>query len=1288
MKRKSISQLLIITLLAVSLPVPASAATVSEPADEKKEEYVLPKDYVEGEVLLTVMKNSEEEILGGVGDELLSEAEELADVSEVFVRENKASLEQDTGEELPLGAFDDEVVIKLVKSDEYTTAELIDMYKDLPFVISAEANEVFSPDDEAFAEVQEAPIEEEPAVLSGLSSEEDVKVQDKSALPEDEAGVPASEEAVNEEQIVKGTADPDYTGYQYFATAKPGGTDVPDWNNSSFTSSKDVVVAVLDTGVDYTHPDLTDVMWDKGLEYPELAQKGGGRCGYNAAEKRTTGEAYDSTDPMDDDGHGTHCAGIIAANWNDSGISGICTGIKLMAVKASDEKGSLAASSLIKGMDYITAAKASGVNVVAVNNSYGNYAGGNIYKYLVRKCVEKGINMVYSAGNNGINTDSQYHSSSYFRDIPGVLVVCANDSMGRKASFSNYGRMTTDLFAPGHLILSTYPTDEDHLQPSLFADDADAYLDFDERFDLQVPLTEGVLETVSDDIVTSWDGNDQNRAFRSSVPFSSALDRKKNDRLTLSADNVFDALPEPPEYISFKVMVTKPDTKVVLYIRYKDPKTDKNMLRGKTYTPRPGMWTNYSYELPEYTCFDEFKAYFYLYNTATDDASVYLDDISLTHKLQPYKFNNGTSMAAPGVTAAAAWAAIGFDDDTLCSGAALAEKRANRIRRSVKKDDALMDLCRTGGIVNVRNLLEENYEPLRDDPTLDRDNVMERIPLTFLKDLDKSQTVDMVSAADGYLYFRTFTYEKYYYYKYDVRKKQFLKTESLALPLADYNSYVYDKDRVIGTRKGKVNVFDKKTGKTSIVTISSDMINKDKSLGMSLQGNDLLFFSSYYTDDEKAAKAYDKTAVLKAVAKNGYLDLEKVGSLQGYFENPKVVSDDKGNMYVTDTLRAERIVYDAAADSVSSDVINDRMFEKKTIDEKYDYAAVKDGILIFGDLEEEDPLKVDHDVYLMSYDDGSVKSVSSCFARHGTYSNELMVYHNEAYFLACDFDDPYMYTMAHLPVETLSCNEDSLPETDPGNDPGKDPSDKPGSDPDDDKGKDKDKDDDEKGGDDVSGNNESGDSRDDIYDGPYETPSGNKVVVDGKILYVKATLSVNYTGQKHVMQDSKSKGSRDLFFELNGLDKTKYYVKKVTVKNALKASHGVSGDQVAKDKKRPCMVPGIKAVKGVKLSKEDKSYLKALNKYFKQNPAYFAINRIDLQNEKAGSIEPVLNSKGTKVTKLMYKPSGKGEAFMLKKPDYTIEDVVLKDDGTIASFKVAAKPGKNLQGQRVITVGG
>lgn len=227
------------------------------------------------------------------------------------------------------------------------------------------------------------------------------------------------------------------------------------WEQSSrIEPEKPLVVAVMDSGVDYTHPDLAPVMWDDGLLYPELTALGGGRFGLN-----TSGEG-DTDDPMDVSvGHGTHCASVIASAWNGEGTAGVNGRAQIMAMCWMGSKGGSNAN-YIKACRYVMAAKEAGVNVRITNNSWGT--AGRFVTWMpalidiVARMSDAGIISVFASGNANQNMDGE---PAVLTAPPELYVsVDAADSTGKKAGFSNYGKFSTDVFAPGVNILAAAST--------------------------------------------------------------------------------------------------------------------------------------------------------------------------------------------------------------------------------------------------------------------------------------------------------------------------------------------------------------------------------------------------------------------------------------------------------------------------------------------------------------------------------------------------------------------------------------------------------------------------------------------------------------------------------------------------------------------------------------------------------------------------------------------------------------------------------------------------------------
>lgn len=255
----------------------------------------------------------------------------------------------------------------------------------------------------------------------------------------------------------------------------PGSTSIPSADINAADAWKAVdttgntpVVAVLDSGVDYHHPDLKNKMWTASEDLQ--AKIGGGTYGYNAI----TGE--DSEDPMDTDtGHGTHCAGIIAAQWDNAiGVAGVSPNAQIMAVRFLGQSGSDMAGA-IRGYAYIQAAAKAGVNVVAINNSWGPSAveGRQLRSVSTAATAigrDYGVVSCFAAGNSNTNNDL---NSGGIVNSPYVVTVGAMDSEGYRSYFSCYGKETVDVFAPGSQILSTVSTNQkivmhDHEMPTQY----------------------------------------------------------------------------------------------------------------------------------------------------------------------------------------------------------------------------------------------------------------------------------------------------------------------------------------------------------------------------------------------------------------------------------------------------------------------------------------------------------------------------------------------------------------------------------------------------------------------------------------------------------------------------------------------------------------------------------------------------------------------------------------------------------------------------------------------------
>jgi len=224
------------------------------------------------------------------------------------------------------------------------------------------------------------------------------------------------------------------------------------------TGSRANVVAIVDTGIDYNHPDLAANMWSAPSSFQVTV--GGmtitcqaGTHGFNAITR--------TCDPMDDQYHGTHVAGTIGASGNNAaGVVGVNWTASMMGIKFLGASGSGYTSDAVLGLEFAMQAKAAfastrGANVRVLSNSWG---GGSSQSLLNAINAANGSDMLFvaAAGNSGSNNDTAPHYPSSY-PTANMVAVASSDNSDQRSSFSNYGASSVHLAAPGSAILSTLP---------------------------------------------------------------------------------------------------------------------------------------------------------------------------------------------------------------------------------------------------------------------------------------------------------------------------------------------------------------------------------------------------------------------------------------------------------------------------------------------------------------------------------------------------------------------------------------------------------------------------------------------------------------------------------------------------------------------------------------------------------------------------------------------------------------------------------------------------------------
>ncbi|MFO0813902.1 MAG: S8 family serine peptidase [Gemmatales bacterium] len=217
----------------------------------------------------------------------------------------------------------------------------------------------------------------------------------------------------------------------------------------STTGSGRTIVAVIDTGVDYTHPDLAANMWRNTNEIAGngIDDDGNGYTddyyGYNFVNN--------NGNPMDQNGHGTHVAGILGAVGNNGiGVTGVNWNVKIMALRFLDANGKGSTSAALKALNY-----AVQMGATISNNSWTSPAYDSALEAGIRNAGLAGHIYVAAAGNLGQNADTyKLYPGSYALD--NVVTVAALESTNRLATWSNYGQ-SVEIAAPGSGIYSTLP---------------------------------------------------------------------------------------------------------------------------------------------------------------------------------------------------------------------------------------------------------------------------------------------------------------------------------------------------------------------------------------------------------------------------------------------------------------------------------------------------------------------------------------------------------------------------------------------------------------------------------------------------------------------------------------------------------------------------------------------------------------------------------------------------------------------------------------------------------------
>lgn len=753
----------------------AEAAAASESASAAAEPLGAEGSYAEHEALALVAGDAAAPFSRSGGEDLLAGAESLMGVSAAAAGEALgetasagharaaaalALLGDDEDADASAPADGDarvavpdpaegEARIVLVRDESRTTEELIAALEADPRVLAAEPNWTLELADEAAQ--PDADLATEPAVgdsasdtaadsASGAVADDpenaviaDPENDADGNLGNDAVASSGNDTAANSESDAaaptsasSASTTPDLTGFQWaygndgtLGGAGAAGIDMgyDGWNGQVGTTSDDVVVAVVDGGVDAANPDLADKMWNLS-DYPEFqayaqANGLGDEHGFFLPGEFSSSYAGFANASA---GHGTHVAGIIAAAWNGEGVSGISQNARLMSVRTSTQL-----SSVLQCYQYIQAAIAYGVPVKVANNSWTLGASqSQVVNAAVTQLGRLGVTSMFGTGNSATDMDAQSMTAGLLGQNPYAVTVDAVDPTGDMSVFSNYGVQTSHVMAPGSTILSTFPTEfSQYLGEG--DDDAVLYESFDEASrtsaaarDLSIALE----EESGAHVVAGGKRFDGQAAL--AVPYAPArLDQESDPSGVQWAQSVpidLSAVPqgERPRYLSLRYAAAEssyPDAQCVAQAQVAVRTTDggfANLNAGEnSFSAFGDAWGGFYVELPDNVDWRNFQLRVGVMLMAFDmtggvrhtspvAGEVLIDSIGMGSDLVPYQYNQGTSMAGPAVAGAAAVLAERFPDDT-------ADERAARIRGAARAASGADwgAYCRTGGMVDV-----------------------------------------------------------------------------------------------------------------------------------------------------------------------------------------------------------------------------------------------------------------------------------------------------------------------------------------------------------------------------------------------------------------------------------------------------------------------------------------------------------------------------------------------------------------------------------------------------------
>lgn len=535
----------------------------------------------------------------------------------------------------------------------------------------------------------------------------------------------------NYKKHISTITDDTYSNYQWALDnqGQNGGTAALDTNADALwekaaASEKEQVVAVVDTGIDYENEDLKDIVWNNPYGKKLL-----GKHGMDFTGTIKGGE------PMDDNGHGSHCAGIIAAQAdNQTGISGINkSNVKIMALKFLDAEGSGTTEDAIAAYEYLERAVKLGTNVVACNNSWGG--GGDeaemmMFDEIYDRLGKLGVINFVAAGNSSMELGAydEFWEETYI-ETPACctssycITVGASNESDELADFSNYSKDYVDVAAPGTDILST--VSYNCFNPTLYTTEQKAALCGTQMQDYETTVSEsdfGYLKKldITDDSFINGTGYETATATGFGTD-GSALQLKLTDEIDKKKDVLY-AFEVPftlkdetkPYSISMIVKGNNEYTGFVFDVPQsmgiQDIMNNGMSVIDLWGCAKDNFWDHYFADMdPEDKEYEEVytkdtnRKLVFIFVQGKKDTTITIDDLAISNQdadpadFGKYDFYNGTSMATPYATGAAALIKNAQPDAT-------AADIINIIKNAGRHSDALEGKVETAKVLSLDDI--------------------------------------------------------------------------------------------------------------------------------------------------------------------------------------------------------------------------------------------------------------------------------------------------------------------------------------------------------------------------------------------------------------------------------------------------------------------------------------------------------------------------------------------------------------------------------------------------------